>query len=338
MTDFKSAFAAKITDFIAEKHSLGYKYEVDMYVLKQFDAFCLEKYPAETLITREIMIEWAALRKYEHPGTLTKRVTTIREFTKYLARMGFSVFMLPPNFLPKTPHYTPYIYSNDELKRYFFQADKIDKSGTLKYVPYKHLVLPMFFRLLYACGMRSLEASLIKLGEVDIENGIITINNAKNKKIRQLPISAPMLEQVKFYCSQIHKDSPSNAWFFPYFDGGNNPVRSSMLGRNHRELLRKSGIPYCGKSHEAGKPGGPRMHDFRHTFAVHCLRRWALEGKDIHSMLPYLQTYMGHVSISATAYYLHLTSEIFPQITKQLEKSFGSIIPEIPTEVSDDNY
>jgi integrase len=85
-------------------------------------------------------------------------------------------------------------------------------------------------------------------------------------------------------------------------------------------------------------PGGPRVHDFRHTFAVHCLRRWTLDGKNIQAMLPYLQTYLGHVTQRETAYYLHLTTDVFPHITARLEQALGAIIPEIPLEVWGNAY
>jgi len=61
--------------------------------------------------------------------------------------------------------------------------------------------------------------------------------------------------------------------------------------------------------------------------AVHCLRRWVLEGKDLQALLPVLQAYLGHVSPSDTAYYLHLTADLFPNITEQVERALGDIIP-----------
>jgi integrase len=281
------------------------------------------------------MLEWATLRKHEHPKTLEGRVVPVRELARYLVRMGQTPYILPPNMLPKAPHYTPYIYSNDELRRYFEQTDKL---AYYNQIPYRHLVLPLLLRLLYTCGLRITETTLIKFGEVDTEQGVITINNGKNGRVRQVPVSGSMLVRVKNYCEQVHKDSTPEAWFFPYSRDGGSHISRNTVEKNHLEFLRKAGIPNCGKSREPGKPGGPRIHDFRHTFAVHCLRRWALESKNIHAMMPYLQTYMGHVTEHETAYYLHLTSDVFPQITEQLETALGAIIPDIPLEVWDNGY
>jgi integrase len=335
MPNYQSNFKEYLVGFVEEKKALGFKYDVQVSWLKDFDKFCLEKYPSETTLTRELMLEWATLRKYEHPKTLEGRTSPVRELARYLVRMGQEPYMLPPNMLPKAPHYMPYIYSNDELRRYFEQTDKLAYYNP---VPYRQLVLPLLLRLLYTCGLRVTETTLIKFGEVDTENGIITINNGKNSRVRQVPVSASMLVRIKDYCEQVHKDSAPEAWLFPYSRDGSAHISKNTVENNHREFLRKAGIPNCGKSREPVKPGGPRIHDLRHTFAVHCLRRWALEGKNIHSMMPYLQTYMGHSTAHETAYYLHLTSEVFPQITGQLEATLGAIIPDITLEVWGNGY
>lgn len=335
MPDFNSCFKEHIFGLITEKKALGYKYDAQTTRLAEFDVFCSEKFPNETALTREMMLEWSALRRNEHPKTLESRVVPVRELAKYLLRMGQTPYMLPPNMLPKSPRYTPYIYSNDELRRYFEQTDKLAYYNP---APYRHLVLPLALRLLYACGLRVTETTLIRLGEVDTENGIITINNAKGGRVRQIPVSESMLARIRGYCEQVHEKSSPDAWFFPYSRDGKSHISRSTIDSNHLDFLWRAGISHCGKSREPGKPGGPRIHDFRHTFAVHCLRRWTFEGKDIGAMMPYLQTYMGHVTQSETVYYLHLTADVFPQITGQLENALGAIIPAIPLEVWENGY
>lgn len=335
MSDFISCFKEHISGLISEKKALGYKYDAQAIRLAEFDAFCFGKFPNETTLTREMMLEWSILRKNEHPKTLESRVVPVRELAKYLSRMGQTPYILPPNMLPKSPRYMPYIYSNDELRQYFGQTDKLAYYNP---APYRHLVLPLLLRLLYACGLRVTETTLIKFGEVDTKSGIITINNAKGGRVRQVPVSHSMLVRIRDYCEQIHANSSPDAWFFPYSRDGSSHISRSTVDSNHLDFLRKAGISHCGKSRAPGKPGGPRIHDFRHTFAVHCLRRWAFEGKDIGAMMPYLQTYMGHATQSETVYYLHLTADVFPQITARLENILGAIVPAIPPEVWENGY
>lgn len=89
----------------------------------------------------------------------------------------------------------------------------------------------------------------------------------------------------------------------------------------YRELLLRCGIPHAGR----GK--GPRVHDLRHTMAVHSLLRWYREGADLDAKLPVLATYLGHQSLAGTQRYLHLTAELFPQITVRANAAFGNVIP-----------
>lgn len=101
---------------------------------------------------------------------------------------------------------------------------------------------------------------------------------------------------------------------------------ASWIHTQFRTLLRMSEIPY-------GGPGrGPRPHDMRHTFAVHCLNNWVLAGEDLTAGLPVLSTYLGHNDLSGTQRYLQLTAQMYPDITQKLEKQFGELIPtmEVP--------
>jgi integrase len=101
------------------------------------------------------------------------------------------------------------------------------------------------------------------------------------------------------------------------------------IEKNHRKFLWQAKISHPGRS-KAGERGAPCVHSYRHTFAVHRLREWMREGKNI-------QAYMGHSSYSDTTYCLHLTTDLFPDITKCLENELSDIIPTI-TSINYDSY
>ena len=86
-------------------------------------------------------------------------------------------------------------------------------------------------------------------------------------------------------------------------------------------MLFRSGILYGGKGY------GPRLHDLRHTFAVHTLQKWVETGEDLNSMLPVLSVYMGHKSLKATSRYLRLTAEVYPNVIRQVETTCSYVIP-----------
>ena len=315
--DYLSALALFITGLIEQKRAIGYKYSCEHAILKRFDAFCHERYPDMSTITQEIMMDWGTKLPGESAGTLQGRLSPVRELSKYMARLGMETYIMPKGLMPRIPRYMPHIYSNDELKRIFEQTDKCHYCNE---VPFRHFVMPVFFRLLYSTGMRLSEARLLKVGDIDLDDGVISVVNAKFDKHRQLPISPEMLVRLVEYHKNVHTLSNPDDWFFPGFDG--KPMTLANVGKNFRKFLWQARISHGGR----GK--GPRIHDFRHSFSVHCLRRWVLEDKNLYAYLPALQAYLGHVSLSDTAYYLRLTADLFPDITARVESAFAYIIPE----------
>jgi integrase/recombinase XerD len=96
-----------------------------------------------------------------------------------------------------------------------------------------------------------------------------------------------------------------------------------------RKVLRQAQISHLGR----GK--GPRIHDFRHVFAVNCLKKWVLEGRDLNNCLPYLSAYLGHKDLRGSQRYLHLTADLYPDITSKIEKYCSFIIPEVDRHETD---
>lgn len=113
-------------------------------------------------------------------------------------------------------------------------------------------------------------------------------------------------------------------YFFPSRDHGY--YDTSTLYADFRKYLQLCGIPHKGR----GK--GPRLHDLRHSYAVHVLNGWAAQGKDLYACLPVLQRHLGHARISATEKYLQLVPDAFTQVTGPFESMFGSVFPEVADE------
>ena len=143
----------------------------------------------------------------------------------------------------------------------------------------------------------------------------------KFNKDRLVPLSTELLDRCHAYVKQIHMFSDPDDYFFP--SPNRQPITIGSIYKNFRRFLWKARISHGGW----GK--GPRVHDFRHTFCVHCLKRWVLEGKNLSAYLPILKTYLGHHSFRDTSQYLRLTAELFPDITAKVEHVFGHVIPTI---------
>lgn len=332
MNMFTSNFSEYINGLIEQKHVMGYKYLYQAQMLKQFDIFCVENFPSATVLDKDIVIRWVNLRKGEHPATLEARVSPINELARFIIRKGEYAYILPKGMLPKKIKYMPYIFSDDELKRIYKAID-----NTCKYcyeVPLRHIVLPIFFRLLYCCGLRVSEARLIKLEDVNLKDGVITLIRTKFSKHRQVPLSPELLSRFNEYCLIVHPVSKSDDWFFPGLQG--KPMTVGNINHNFRRFLWNAGISHCGKT-RVGERGAPNVHSLRHTFAVNCLRNWMRQGKNLHAYLPVLQAFMGHAQFRDTAYYLHFSPDMAQDIRSGIEENIGFIIPSESSQKEDNH-
>lgn len=156
------------------------------------------------------------------------------------------------------------------------------------------------------------------LADVDLDRGILTVREGKFGKDRLVPPTLPLVQRLQKYAAGFGARPPA-AYFFPSPQDGAWSIQA--VYSLYRRLLLQCGIPHAGR----GK--GPRVHDLRHAYAVHTLLRWYREGADLDAKLPVLATYLGHQSLAGTQRYLHLTAELFPEISVRSDAAFGDVIP-----------
>ncbi|WP_410513127.1 tyrosine-type recombinase/integrase [Paenibacillus sp. BR2-3] len=313
---FRSPFQPYIQEVIRQKQSLGYKYDSSARSLYKFDQFCLANGCTGSTLSKDLVYAWSQKRPNEAHATLSNRIVVVRQLAMYMNRVGIPAYVLPKNTVSKGPRYIPHIFSNDELAQLFKQTDACHYRPE---VPNRQWIMPLLFRMLYGCGLRISEALQLKLRNVDLDTGVLTIMDGKFNKNRLVPLSAELHQRCHAYVKQVHTFSDADAYFFPGSNG--QALTQNNAYKNFRKFLWRARISHGGW----GK--GPRLHDFRHTFAVHCLRRWVQEGKDLTAYLPVLKTYLGHHSFSDTSQYLRLTAELYPDITAKVEHAFGHVIP-----------
>ncbi len=186
---------------------------------------------------------------------------------------------------------------------------------------YRNAVDPVLFRFLYSTGVRISEALNLVLNDVNVDSGTVTIRAAKNMKDRLIPMADSLTKRILSFANGFHRYSDGGMWLFPGYHNGTMGQMDKSTAYNHfRDYLVMAGIPHTAV--------GPRIHSFRHGFAVKCLKKWVLAGNDLTVMLPYLSAYMGHSDFRATQYYLRLTSDLYPEIVRRVEAEFGYVIPE----------
>jgi integrase len=309
--------AEAITALVTEKRAVGYKYASEEKVLARFAAFCHGEFPGLDAPSQASVEAWVATAQARgaKPATLSTLVAPVRELARWLRRRGVTAYILPTGALPRPTRYAPHIYTDAELAALFIQTDRCHHDSQ---VPFRHLVMPVLFRTIYACGLRASEARLLRVEDVDLDAGILQIYDAKGGKDRQVPLSEPLRVRLADYHAQVEGRS-GGEWFFP--GGAGQPLRLGNIYNNFRRFLWQARISHGGPGH------GPRVHDLRHTMAVNNLRLWFERGDEVGGLLPVLQAYMGHSSPDDTAYYLRLTAETYPHITAQIQRVFGDVVP-----------
>lgn len=319
-------FRLYIQDFIELKQALGYKYLSEAAHLKRFDTFTIQKYNSSKQLTKEIVMDWCTKKSYEKQENLCARASIIRQFALYLDNIGMDTYIIPKNYFKSGESYVPHIYTEDELRRFFEETNKCHYNCQC---PNRHLIMPIFFRMIYTCGLRVSEVRQLKVMDVDITNGILTINHSKKDNSRLVPMTDEITNRCREFSNQVHQYSNDEHFYFPMID--NQPMSLGNIYKNFRKFLWRAGISHGGRGY------GPRIHDFRHTFAVHCLKKWSIQGKDLMVYLPILRVYLGHDSFEETAYYLKLTADVFPEITMKLEAMYSDLIPDLGGDTNEGN-
>ena len=248
---YHGPFKTHIQNFVEVKQALGYKYLTEALCLKRFDRFTVENYKSASALTKEIVMAWCTKKLYEKQENLCARASVIRQFAISLDNHGIDAYVIPKYHFKSGEKYVPHIYTNTELQKFFQETDKCHYCSLC---PYRHLLMPILFRMIYSCGLRVSEARLLKVQEVDLNNGILTINQSKKDNSRLVPMTDELTKKCQAYSKQVHCSSNVEGYFFPMTN--DRPLTSGNIYKNFRKFLWKAGISH------GGRGLGPRIHDF----------------------------------------------------------------------------
>ena len=245
-------------------------------------------------------------------STLHTRFLIIRGLIRYMLARNYITSSPLPVDIPKKPEgLIPHIYSKAELRRILTAAKTY--SGQYKIdAP----TLYTFILLLYACGLRRSEALRLTLGDVDLNENIITVRDTKFYKTRYVPFSADLARVLRGYLrmrSQNGHPAPPEAFLLVTVES--TPIQAPLAGKSFRRVCASAGV----RRRHPHERYGPRLHDLRHTFSVHRLTACYQEGGDPQCLLPKLSTYLGHVDIRETQPYLTLTPELLRYASRRFE-------------------
>lgn len=317
---FVSRLAPRIRQYLDLKQALGRHYVVEQGTLVSLDRFLSEKNNRYHDLTPQAFNAWCQRQLHVTSGIRRNRMRIIRNFCLYRRRFEPHCFVPDISSFP-LPHQAvrPYIFSKSEI------AQLLDLSSHLpigRYSPLRPELYRLIILLLFTTGLRRRELLNLTVGDYDTNEGTLLVRCSKFHKSRLIPLRTDVCREIDQYIEHCRKHRiPTTAetpFLWNSFRGGRTYTAEGLRhGINH--VLSLSGIH---------TPEGryPRIHDFRHSFAVNALLRWYRSGVDVQTKLPFLAAYMGHVSIVSTYYYLHFVEPLTSMASDRFARSYGSLI------------
>ncbi len=311
-----------LDQYLAERHALGFVYKTDEGCIRRFLQDYIEPDDGTLEFTKEYVLAHIGNRLNQKTNTVRRDVSAINGFFDFAIRKGFCAYKIPPKYLPKeTRDFSAYIFTTEEIERMLTASDNFPDTDQN---PLRKHQVPVIFRILFNCGLRTSEVRKLRMRDVNLDDRVFTILDTKFHKNRFVPFSSAVAEALVQYLDIVPIQSEEAMLFqSPKKHSLQEEYRDTWIHVQFRTLLRMSHITY------GGPQKGPRPHDIRHTFAVHCLNRWVLSGEDLTAALPVLSRYLGHNGLSGTQKYLQLTAQMYPDITAKLEAEFGCLIPQV---------
>jgi integrase len=304
-----SDLARHVDDYLRLRRSLGFKLEWPGHLLHQLLVY-LDAAGATTL-TANLVIEWARLPQNVQPLHWAHRLGAARRFALYLKTIEPATEVPPPPrdvFGARQVRPAPYLWSQSDILR-LLEACR-DLRPALRARTYEAL-----FGLLAVSGMRRGEALALGRDDVDLENGVLTIREAKFGRSRLVPLHSSAVEALKCYAARRDRmyPAPRSKTFFVSSIG--TALSPDPVNKTFVQLTIAIGLRTATTR--------PRIHDLRHSFAVRTLIEWHRSAIDTESRMAVLSTYLGHVNPVGTYWYLSAAPELMELAAARLNERFG---------------
>jgi integrase len=321
MRNYQSFLAPQMESFVNFQTAAGrWNKTYDNY-LYYFDQYCAGVFSGEKSLREEMTDSWCAQRASESSNTCRTRIYAIANFVKYLRARGMTEITVPAIPKKKRSSYIPHAFTDTELEAFFQACDKmpITRPNSLA-MRTRKFVVPVFFRLLYSTGIRSYEARMLEVDDVDIENGVLNIRKAKGAYQYYVALHDTMADLMQKYDHAIRILYPNRTYFFPSPRGSF--YSKEWVAYTFRGIWLKTGSTRA------------IAYELRHNYAVENINKWVGEGFEFFDKMVYLSKSMGHVTLESTKGYFHLTPTMSDVILRLSGESFNDIVPEVKYEES----
>jgi integrase len=309
----KNRIMKQVEKYIVYKKSLGFQIKIESQQLRKFAEYTLER-GYSTSLTADMAFEWAGLKSTYSRWYRARRLELIRNFAKFVHTFDLNTQIPPKNVFGKCHGRTkPYIFTKEETILLMKNASKLHSPDGLRGISTAAII-----GLLWSTGMRPQEVCHLLDSDLDIENAVITIRETKFSKNRIVPLKQSVVEALVAYKKKrdkYRKNCDDNHLFL-----STNGQEMNLRNLEYAMQVIRLQLPsYSGKWDQ--RP--PRLYDMRHSFACYTLLQWLHAGVDINNKMIYLSTYLGHVKISDTYWYLSGTPELMALSSKIFEDAYS---------------
>jgi integrase len=305
---FTSWLAPHFNHFVALRNACGAKYVSQRRLLLAFDRHLSHHAPRSPLRRESLQLYLASLDRLT-PRARDNVISVLWPALRHAQAHQAEIEPLPPRPAKPPKHWrqrSPRILEPMEMSQLIRGAHRLPPKGKLR-----AKTTVTMLGLLYATGVRIGEALAIDIGDLDPDDGILTIRHGKFGKTRALPLLDSTTRALLRYLGHPARRVATTASAPFFVSCRRQRVTHFTIYRGLQEASRIAGIT---------KPW-PRPHDLRHTFAVQRVAAWYREGREVDRLLPALSTYLGHVSVENTRRYLVENGVLLEQAAARFEKS-----------------
>ncbi len=293
-------------DYLQLRRALGHNLDEAHRLLPDFVVY-LDAIGAET-VTIEAALAWAQ-RPDADPATSVwaRRMTVARGFARHMAGVDPNTEIPPVGLVTFRQRWRPpFIYSAADITALMLAARRTIPT------PMRAATVETLIGLLATTGLRVGEALGFERGDLDTAEDVIIVRRSKFGKSRLVPLQSSTLDALCSYAEKRDRllPTPKSPTFFISTAGTR--LLYADICKTFRRLVQATGVG-------ARAPHRPRIHDMRHSFAVHTLVRWYRAGEDVGTLLPRLATYLGHRDPCSTYWYLSAAPELLALAAGRLE-------------------
>ena len=304
-----NAWTEAVREYLALRRGLGFELKQAGGDLADFA--CFLKRQAINHITVSIALKWA-----QRSPRSAQRLSFVRSFARYYRAIDPRTQIPPDGLLPFRPRRAqPYLYTDGQIRALLVAALRLSSDD-----PLRRWTFHALYGLLAVSGLRISEALALRLADVDLQAGMLTVRKAKFGQSRLVPLHASTKQVLLDYRARRHRSPAGRAasdFFFVSKVGTR--LSDSVVRTTFHQLSRQTGLRGPSDRH------GPRLHDFRHRFAVETLIRWYRSGVDPDRRMQVLSTYLGHIHVADTYWYLTACPALMASAMQRVENRWKDL-------------